>query len=109
MPEDSDYYQADTDTAPAAPKDSAAPAPKPDTKKDEEPGPETASLPKELFGDKEPEVGDVCQFKVEHIWEDEIEVSYLPEGTEPKKSTPRSAMDDATDSFDQIGTAKTQI
>jgi hypothetical protein len=66
---------------------------------------ETALLPKSLFPGEPPAIGEVCQFRVEHIWEDEIEVSHVKEGEDQEKSGAqpgRSQMDTATDSFDQM-------
>ncbi len=116
MPQDSDYYGGGGEATAAAdagadrtPDDSAPARGKPDADDEKDQGAETASLPKSMFGDKEPAVGDVCQFKVEHIWEDEIEVSWVPEGTEQKPAARRSAMDEATDSFDQMSAGKSQM
>lgn len=97
MPEDSDYY----DSGPAA-EPAAQPSSKPGDEK--KPESETALLPKSLFPGEPPAIGDVCRFKVEHIWEDEIEVSFQKEGGDEKGvgSKPRSSMDTATDSFDQM-------
>lgn len=100
MPEDSEYYES----GPAAGTEPAKPGAA-KTKPDEEQTPEseTALLPKSLFPGEEPAVGDVCQFKIEHIWDDEIEVSYMKEGEGEEKSPRKpSAMDDATDAFDKM-------
>jgi hypothetical protein len=97
MPNESDYYGADPAADAAAPPDPKSKTP--DPKK--EPEAETALLPKSLFPGEPPAVGDLCQFKIEHVWEDEIEVSYQKEGME-KSSRGPSAMDTATDSFDQM-------
>ena len=59
---------------------------------------DTTLLPKSLFKGKIPEVGETCQFKVEHIWENEVEVSWVDGSGDGKKST----MDTATDAFDQM-------
>lgn len=97
--EDSDYYDA------GAAAGTENPAPQPDAAKpkpgeDKTPETETALLPKSLFPGEPPAIGDVCQFKVEHIWDDEIEVSYQKEGADEEK--PRSSMDTANDAFDQM-------
>jgi hypothetical protein len=106
MPED--YYGADpaADNSPSPGRegrgeDGRAPDSKPG--EDKTPETETALLPKSLFPGEPPAIGDVCSFKVEHIWENEIEVSYVKEG-EPGEKSPRSrsTMDDATDAFDQL-------
>lgn len=95
MPEDSDYY----DAGPAAGTEQKPPKPG----EEKTPETETALLPKSLFPGEPPAIGDVCQFKVEHIWEDEFEVSYMKEGGGEKAGAkPRSSMDTATDAFDQM-------
>ena len=105
MPNESDYYGS----AGASPADSGAPPESsPDAEKskpgeDKEPETETALLPKSLFPGEPPAIGDLCSFKVEHVWEDEIEVSYQKEGGDEKPGTKsRSSMDTATDSFDKM-------
>ena len=103
MPEDSDYYDsgpaAGTEPTPAKP---AGTKPKPGEEK--EPEIETTLLPKSLFHGEPPAIGDICQFKVEHVWEDEIEVSYVKEGEGGEKDgeKSRSTMDTATDAFDKM-------
>lgn len=62
---------------------------------------DSALLPKSLFGGKLPEVGDECRFKVEHIFEDQVEVSYVKDGMDEKVKG-KSTMDTATDAFDQM-------
>lgn len=37
---------------------------------------ETALLPKSIFGNKPPEPGATCTFKVVHVYDDEVEVEY---------------------------------
>jgi hypothetical protein len=99
MPEDSDYY----DAGPAAgtePNPAKPDAAKPKPGEDKTPETESALLPKSLFPGEPPAIGDVCQFKIEHVWEDEIEVSYVKEGEDEEK--PRSSMDTANDAFDQM-------
>lgn len=114
MPNESDYYGS-AGVSPADSPDQSGPEsspgetkPKPGEEKQTEA--ETALLPKSLFPGEEPAIGDLCQFKVEHVWEDEIEVSYQKEGERdrpgrssrrPAENT-RSAMDDATDAFDKM-------
>jgi hypothetical protein len=107
MPEDSDYY----DSGPAAGTEPNPAKPGSDANKPGEektPEAETALLPKSLFPGEPPAIGDVCQFKVEHLFEDEVEVSYVKEG-EGEENPPRkpSAMDDATDSFDKMAAPAT--
>ncbi len=108
MPDNSDpYYEAGAD---AASDDTSAHAP---MKKDmEKPGDEkeaeTALLPKSLFPGEPPDIGDVCDFKVEHVWEDEIEVSYVKSDKpmNDKSMKGKSSMDTATDAFDQMAATK---
>ena len=89
-----DYYGGGPDMAdPAKPSQT-----KPD---DQEPDSDSALLPKSLFGGKTPEVGDECTFKVEHLFEDQVEVSYVKEGMDEKPKG-KSTMDTATDAFDQM-------
>jgi len=100
MPEDTDSYYA-ADQAPDQAPDQGKEAGKPTEEK--QPEAETALLPKSLFPGEPPAIGDVCQFKVEHIWEKEVEVSYVKEGEgEEKPASGPSAMDTATDAFDKI-------
>jgi len=95
MPEDSDFYDSG-----AAPEGGEQTKPEdknqPGEKKEGEAT--TALLPKSLFPGEPPAIGDVCQFKVEHLWENEVEVSYAKEGEEK----PRSSMDNANDAFDKM-------
>jgi hypothetical protein len=93
MPDEPDFYGADQ------PAESAAEKPaKPD---DEKPESETTLLPKSMFGGEVPEPGAICQFKVQHIWDKEVEVSWVPsEGKEEKM--PHKAMDGVNDSFDKM-------
>lgn len=100
MPEETDSYYGATDS-PAAPPDPSAKSAESDDEKD--PGTDTALLPKSLFPGEPPAIGDVCSFKVEHVWEDEIEVSYVKDGEGAEKSPGGpSAMDSATAGFDQM-------
>jgi hypothetical protein len=103
MPEDSDYYDSGPAANPAdqKPPDSGEAKTKPGEDKKSEAT--TALLPKSLFPGEAPAIGDVCQFKVEHLFEDEVEVSYVKEGEgEESPSRKPSTMDDATDAFDQM-------
>jgi hypothetical protein len=105
MPEDSDYYDSGPaeSSADQKPPDSGKAKTKPGEDKKSEAT--TALLPKSLFPGEAPAIGDVCQFKVEHVWEDEVEVSYNKEGEGDEKSPRnRSAMDDATEAFDKMAT-----
>lgn len=68
MAEDTtDYYQSG-----ASPKEDDSSTPdKGDSMED------SALLPKSFFGSKELKVGSECKVKIEHLWEDEVEVSYV--------------------------------
>jgi hypothetical protein len=77
MPED--YYgAASTPDATSAPPDDAAKTKPAETGEDNET--DSALLPKSLFGESLPEVGDEVTFHVEHIWENEVEVSPAANG-----------------------------
>lgn len=52
----------------------------------------TALLPKSFFQGKAPEVGHECKVEVVHVYEDEVEVKYLPEGKDEEKSEPAPEM-----------------
>ena len=92
MPEPTDDYYGGQPGG-----DAAAPKPAPKDGEDDETGMDSALLPKSLFGQQMPEVGAMVQLKVEHIYEDEVEVSVAGEA-DGKKST----MDTATDAFDKM-------
>lgn len=99
MPDESDAYYGGGSPAP----DDAAPAPNKGTQPDDTPDqPATALLPKSIFGDKIPEVGETCQFTVEHIWEKEVEVSYTKDGDQKQPGKKPSLMDEATSAFDNV-------
>ena len=38
----------------------------------------TGLLPKSFFGDKSLEPGKVCKVEIEHVYEDEVSVRYIP-------------------------------
>ena len=105
MPDNSDYYSAPSESGSADSPDPKSQTQDPESDADSESMEgETALVPKSIFGQKQPEVGDTCTFKVEHIWENEIELSYVAsdsETPEPKPKAP-SSMDTATDAFDQM-------
>jgi hypothetical protein len=54
----------------------------------------TGLLPRNAFGGKSPEVGDVCKFRVVQIYDDQIEVEYVQhrdtEEPEPGEAAPVS-------------------
>lgn len=60
-----DMYDEATDSTQATPpkEDSGAP---------------TGLLSKDFFMGKEPKPGDICSVKVEKIYDDQVEVSYIP-------------------------------
>ena len=99
MPDQTDYYKPDdaAEETPATTPDSKA---KPDEEKQTEA--KSALLPKYLFPGEPPTPGDVCSFKVEHVFEDEVEVSYLKDGDKTKPTNERSTMDTATEAFDEM-------
>ena len=74
-----DDYYSNPDDAEEESNDSPV-----DEKKSEEG--ETTLVPKSIFGSYECKVGDVKKFKVEHIYEDEVELSYV--GKESKDEGP---------------------
>jgi hypothetical protein len=103
--ESSDYYGGGSASASPSPGGAGGPSSPNKPEQDQESESETALLPKSLFPGAPPAVGDVCQFRVEHVWEDEIEVAYVKEGQDqakPGAKPARSTMDTATDSFDQM-------
>lgn len=65
---------------------------------------ESALVPKSIFGDSMPAVGDVIQMRVEHIYDDEIEVCPMgdEEAAEGETGGKKSAMSDAMNAFDQM-------
>src|SRR5438105_633653 len=85
-------YYPDTESDAGPDAGSSDRSPKPDMGESE-----TALLPRSMFGGKEPKPGEEYIFKVEHIYSDEIEVSYSKgeeEGGEQTGSdTPEQAFD----------------
>lgn len=65
MPEDDNYY----------PTEEAMPAAESEPTDDVT---ETATLPKSFFGDKEKKPGDRCEVEVVRLYDDEVEVKYIP-------------------------------
>lgn len=53
---------------------------------------ETALLPKSIFGQKDLHVGAECKVRIEHVYDDEVEVSYVPHEGDDKEP---SAADEA--------------
>lgn len=62
---------------------------------------ETALLPRSIFGgQKDPEVGSECKFRIVHVYDDEVEVEYVPhKSTKPGRG---QAMSDAEDEIDRM-------
>lgn len=58
---------------------------------------ETALLPRSWFQGKEIEVGKKCELKVEDIFDDEIEVSYVPHKKKDKDGKDKDSDDDDDD------------
>ena len=102
-----EYYSA-PDTAPASDSGGAKPSkPQGEDAGDEMEG-DTALVPKSVFRGKIPDVGQECRFKAVHIWEDEVELSWVKDGEENKSASgKRSTMDTATDSFDKMASPST--
>ena len=98
-PEDSNYPDATDQTT--ASKDS----PTPDTEGDKVEG-ETALLPKSLFAGKDLTVGSECKVKIEHVFGDEVEVSYVPHDDEESGETKpdNESMEGAMAKMDAMGT-----
>lgn len=69
-----------SDATPPETSDNAAPEEGAEDK--EGMGEDTALLPKTFFGDKPLEPGTECKVKIEHVYDDEVEVSYVPHDQE---------------------------
>lgn len=67
-----DYYSQDAESSDTPAGDVAESTPK-----DNAPEKDTALLPKSFFKSKELEVGSKCEVKIEHVFDDEVEVSYV--------------------------------
>jgi hypothetical protein len=65
---------------------------------------DTAIVSKSVFKGKIPEVGQECRFKVEHIFEKEVELSWVDKGDGEKKPSKEksSTMDNVNDAFDKM-------
>lgn len=61
------------------------PTPEQPESKENETGEETALLPKSLFSGKDIEPGSKCEVEIVHVYEDEVEVKYVPHGTKEDK------------------------
>lgn len=84
-----DPYQSESAAKPDMPKDS------------EQDSEESALVPKSLVGDAK--VGDVCKFKVVHLYEDEAEIEYVDEANSDKSE---SSEDEMGDPFAKMGGMK---
>lgn len=82
-----DYYSQDAESSDTPTGDVAESTPK-----DSAPEQNTALLPKSFFKAKELEIGNKCEVKIEHVFEDEIEVSYIAHKDESEKPEMDSAM-----------------
>lgn len=89
----SDYYSPSEDESSTAPEGDAAET----TPGDDSPESNTALLPKSFFKDKELEVGKECKVRIEHVFEDEVEVSYVEHD-----DTSNSSMDDSMAGIDSL-------
>lgn len=56
----------------------------------EDSGAETSLLSKSAFGGHEIKVGDVCEFRIVAIHDDQAEVEYVEEGKDEDMDEPRS-------------------
>lgn len=77
-----DYY-------PKPESDNPGPAESPEAENEEESSGGTTLIPKSVFGGREFNPGDTIEFKVTHIYEDEIAVE--PVGKESKSEEPSPA------------------
>lgn len=87
---DSDYY------TPEAEDDTRSSQPTPDDSGDADT--QTALLPKSIFGNKDLEPGTECTIKIEHVYDDEVEVSYVSSDTNSKQTE----MDHSMSSLDNM-------
>ena len=55
---------------------------------------ETSLLPKSFFQGKDLTVGNECKVKIEHVYDDEVEVSYVPHSTDEESG--ETSPDDET-------------
>lgn len=86
-----DYYSNDAESS-DAPEGGASEA----TPKDAAPQQDTALLPKSFFKDNELEVGAQCEVKIEHVYDDEVEVSYVKhsDSSKPEMDSAMAGMDE---------------
>ena len=97
-----EYYSA-PDSATGATSDAGDVKPSKPQGDDGEMEGDTALVPKSIFRGKIPEVGQDCHFKCEHLFEDEVELSWVKDGDENKPARgKRSTMDDVNDTFDKM-------
>lgn len=69
---------------------------------------ETALLPKSILGGKDFKPGDEIVLKVEHIYDDEVEVSYASEPKEPETNTEPEMPMSADEEIDGMASMKGQ-
>ena len=62
---------------------------------------ETAMLPLSIFGQKDVKPGSECTFKVEKVYDDEVEVSYVPHKSKPPEEE-GEAMSEAQGNIDRM-------
>lgn len=75
MPADSYYPDMENETM-----DEGQPTPPgPPPKEKEEPAENSALVPLSVFPGETPSPGDVCKFRVVHVYEDEAEIEYVKE------------------------------
>lgn len=86
-----DYYSQDQESSDTPVGDAAESTPK-----ENFPEQDTALLPKSFFKDKELEIGSECKVRVEHVYEDEVEVSYVKhdDSSKPEMESAMAGMDE---------------
>ena len=66
---------------------------------------QTDAVSKEIFGGEVPEVGSEVKFRVEHIYEDQVELAYVKSGKDDNVNKPKSPnMDAAAEKLGSMGT-----
>lgn len=98
MPNDDNYGMDSDEAAPSMAQDHDESKPHEDKDEGET---SSALLPKTLMAGKDFKPGDEIVLKIDHIYEDEFEVSYASEKSDkPKK--PMSTMDEADGAMDKM-------
>lgn len=67
---------------------SEAPTPEPQAEEESSKGDKTALVPLSFFGNKDVEPGKTCTVKVERVYEDQVEVSYVPHSEDDDGGAP---------------------